>query len=89
MAAAHGFPARGAPRLSDYDYVRFLSRSRLAWEYIRRNPVYRRDWREHARQQPRPVHLADGTVVLRTRQRIARAEAWGLYTFRQSRPYRP
>ena len=85
MAAANGFPAGGAPRLSDYDYVRFLSRSLLAWEYVRRHPDYRRDWNMHAGQQPRCARLDDGTEVLRVRRRIMRAESWGLYTFRQSR----
>jgi hypothetical protein len=85
MAASHSPSASGAPHLSDYDYVRFLTRSRVAWEYIRRHPDYRRDWRIFAPRQPRPTYLTDGTVMLRARRRFVRAEAWGLYTFRRPR----
>ena len=33
-----------------YLYVLRLDNSALAWEYVRRNPDYRRDWIAHARQ---------------------------------------
>jgi len=74
----------GASRLNDYDHVRLLTRSRVAWEYLRRNPEYVRDWRISAPGRPRPIHLTDDTVLLRARRRFLRAEAWGLCTFRRS-----
>lgn len=76
--------APGAPNLSDYDQVRLMTRSRVAWEYLRRNSDYRSDWRISASKQPRPIRITDGTVVLRAQRRFPRAEAWGLYTFRRS-----
>lgn len=74
--------AAGLPKLSDYDYLRFLTRSRFAWEYLRRNPDYRRDWRLSAPGRPNPINLIDGTILLRARRCFARAEAWGLCIFR-------
>lgn len=76
--------ATGAPLLSDYDHLRLLARSRVAWEYLRRNPEYQSDWRSSVPGRPRPVPLTDGTILLRARRRFLRAEAWGLYTFRRS-----
>lgn len=74
----------GAPVLDDYAYIRFLTRSRLAWEYLRRNSDYRRDWRIAAPGQPFYIRMSDDTVLLRARRRFLRAEAWGLCTFRRS-----
>ena len=74
-----------ATQLADYDHVRHLTRSRVAWEYLRRNPDYGRDWRASAAGRPRPVSLIDGTTLLRTRRRSLRAEAWGLFSFRRPR----
>jgi len=71
-------------RREAYDHVRFLTRSRLAWEYLRRNEEYRRDWRISAAGRPRPIRLTTGTTLLRARRRFLRAEAWGLCSFRRS-----
>jgi len=57
MAASHKPSVTGLQQLSEYDYVRFLSRSRVAWEYLRRHPAYRRDWRSAESARPHPVHL--------------------------------
>lgn len=86
MAVSQSPLALSAPHLSDYDYVRLLTRSQTAWEYLRRNPGYRSDWRTSGPGRPRPIHLTDDTVLLRARRRFLRAEAWGLCTFRRSRP---
>jgi len=76
-------PFAGAtPHLSDYDYVRQLTRSCVAWEYLRRNPDYRHDWRLFAADLPEPVTLVDGTILLHARECLPRAEAWGLCIFR-------
>lgn len=67
--------------LTDYEYIRLLTRSRLAWEYLRRNRGYRRDWRLTAPRIPQNITLSDGTELLRLRCRHWRAEAWGLCLF--------
>lgn len=85
MAATHGSPASGGSRLSDYDYIRTLTRSRIAWEYLRRHPGYRRDWRNAGPRRPQPALLSDGTVLIKARRRFRRAEAWGLHGFRRPR----
>lgn len=71
-------------RLNDYEYLRFMTRSRVAWEYLRRNVDYQRDWSACAPRQPKPIQMIDGTTLIRARRRFPRAEAWGLYTFRRS-----
>jgi len=83
MAESRNHSVSGTSHIDDYNYVRFLTRSRIAWEYLRRHPDYRRDWNISALVHPRPVHLTDGTVLLRSRRRFMRAEAWGLYIFRR------
>jgi len=72
------------PRLSDYDFVRFLTRSRVAWEYLRRNPHYRREWRTSFAGRSKPVNLVGKIILLRARRRYRGAEVWGLHMFRQS-----
>ena len=89
MVAYSNPSTAAAPKLSDYNYVRFLTRSRTAWEYLRRNPDYRLEWRLSAPGRPQPIQLIDGTVLLRARRRFARAEAWGLCLFRRSQRKRP
>ena len=84
MAASCGPSKSYEPCLVDYDYVRLLTRSRIAWEYLRRSPDYRRDWRTSAPGRPRSIPLIDGTILLRAQRRFPRAEAWGLYSFRRS-----
>ena len=84
--AAYATPlAKSLRWLSDYDYVRDLTRSRVAWEYLRRNSEYQSDWRVSAPGRPRPLDLTDDTLLLRAQRRFLRAEAWGLCTFRRSR----
>ncbi|WP_375207679.1 transcriptional regulator domain-containing protein [Hyphococcus sp.] len=89
--AAHGmadaFEARN--RLGDYDYVRLLTRSRMAWEYLRRNPDYIRDWRLSAPGRPVPIRLVNGATLLRLRRHFRRAQSWGLCSFRRSGCKRP
>ena len=84
MVTSSGPVGTPAPRLGDYADLRFLTRSQIAWEYLRRNPDYRRDWRVSAPGRPRPVQSLDGTVLLRARRRFLRAETWGLCSFRRS-----
>lgn len=48
--AKHWHPA------ATYLYVLHLDGSSLAWEYLRRNPAYRRDWQQRHRKQSPPLH---------------------------------
>ena len=73
--------------LKDYDFVRLLNRSQVAWEYLRRNPDYCHDWRISRPGRCKPIRLLDDTVLLRIRRRFVGAEAWGLHMFRQSRTF--
>lgn len=85
MIASEHAKLVGAPTdLRAYDYVRLLTRSRIAWEYLRRNPDYRRDWRLSAPGRAIPVRLTNDTTLLRLRRRFRRAEVWGLCSFRRS-----
>ena len=84
MAATHISCADGPWSLRLYDYVQRLSRSRIAWEYLRRNPDYRRDWLNSTWGRAAPVALASGALLLRLRRRFERAESWGLCSFRRS-----
>jgi hypothetical protein len=52
-----------------------------AFEFLRRNPAYRRDWRDSVPRRLPVVTLSDGTHLLRLRRRYPRAEQWGLYAF--------
>jgi hypothetical protein len=52
-----------------------------AWEFLRRNPDYARDWRASVPRHLPCVTLRDGTKLLRLRRRYPRAERWGLYAF--------
>jgi hypothetical protein len=49
---------------SDYEYLRQLDRAELAWEFLRRNPDYQKDF----------ARIVDAT----SRDAIAVAKRWGL-----------
>lgn len=58
-----------------------LDMSDWAWEFLRRNPAYRSDWRASIPRRLPVVTLHDGTRLLRLRRRYPRAERWGLFAF--------
>lgn len=58
-----------------------LDMSDWAWEFLRRNPAYRNDWRAAVPRRLPIVSLCDGTQLLRLRRRYPRAERWGLFAF--------
>ncbi len=74
-------PAWPVP-LTGYDYTRFLSRSRWAWEFVRRNASYVRDWRVGRIGAAPPIRLTSSARMTRLRRRFRRAEDWGLCHFR-------
>ena len=71
-------------QLSDYDYLRVVGDADWAWEYLRRNPAYQRDHRLNRLASEEPIRHSRGLLLTRTRRRCRRAEAWDLYSFRQS-----
>jgi hypothetical protein len=52
-----------------------------AWEFLRRNPDYRHDFRMAAPCPSSPVFLTSGATLFRSRRAFPLAEKWGLLTF--------
>jgi hypothetical protein len=52
-----------------------------AWEHLRRNPDYQRDYRRSRAGRQRPVKLSTGATLIRERRRWLDAEKWGLLAF--------
>ncbi|WP_438727868.1 transcriptional regulator domain-containing protein [Parasphingorhabdus sp. DH2-15] len=52
-----------------------------AWEFLRRNEDYRRDFRLSHAGLPAPVALTSGATLFRSRRTIPEAEQWGLLAF--------
>lgn len=52
-----------------------------AWEYLRRNGDYARDYRSAVAGRARPISLNTGAVLIRKRRRWSEAEKWGLLCF--------
>ncbi len=71
--------------LDAYEYLRTAAMSDWAWEYLRRNPAYQADACLYPRRGLVRRPLATGTIFTRMRSRHARAEAWGLCSFRRSK----
>jgi hypothetical protein len=61
-----------------YAYALNLCRSDLAWEFLRRNPDYQRDYRLSRRGTERPRRLGGGQYLTRLRRRSPRCQRWGL-----------
>ncbi len=56
-----------------------------AWEGLRRNPSYRRDYFATASIRPIQIRLATGATLLRAKARELSAEKWGLVTMADPR----
>jgi len=76
-----GAPARNGLAMRDRKATEIYDPSDWAWEFLRRNPAYRTDWRAAVPRRLPHVTLNDGTQMLRLRRRYPRAEQWGLYAF--------
>ncbi|MEH2609628.1 DUF2285 domain-containing protein [Bradyrhizobium sp. AZCC 1693] len=76
-----GAPARNGLAMRDRKATEIYDPSDWAWEFLRRNPDYRTDWRSAVPRRLPHVTLSDGTQILRLRRRYPRAERWGLYAF--------
>lgn len=81
MSQARRSGTAWARKLVDYDYAQCLDRPGWAWEFLRRNEYYRRDWRTSHAGLPRPIRHVSGAIYMRLRRRFPRAEAWGLVCF--------
>lgn len=81
MSAGQNLSALLPANLSQYDYMRLLSRPFFAWEVLRRNADYRRCWHLSTPGRPPAISLNTGATLQRTRRRFAEAEAWGLSMF--------
>ena len=68
--------------LQAYDYTRFHTRSSWAWEFLRRDGSYCRDWLRSRAGHVDAIRLRSDVKVIRLRKRFSRAEAWGLCSFR-------
>ena len=75
------------PDITDYDSIVHLPPPSIAWEYLRRNPAYRRDW-ENA-DRPHRTALHDGIVLIEAPGPSPAAGAWGLEVFFRSGRGRP
>ena len=67
-----------------YDYVVDLCPSDLAWEFLRRNPAYQRDFRLQRRGDPQRRRLKTGQWMTRLRRAPVDAGKWGVYPFCRS-----
>jgi hypothetical protein len=67
--------------LDDYAFARGFDHAAWAWEFLRRDEVYQRDYRINRAGHPVPTKHSSGAVVLRLRRRILDAERWGLHCF--------
>ena len=52
-----------------------------AWEYLRRNSDYARDYRSSLAGRARPIPLNTGAILIRKSRRWSEAEKWGLLCF--------
>jgi hypothetical protein len=68
-------------RLVDYAYTKGLDGPGWAWEFLRRNETYIRDFRTNRAGMPLPMKHSSGTTVLRLRRQVLAAEKWGLQLF--------
>jgi Uncharacterized conserved protein (DUF2285)/Family of unknown function (DUF6499) len=71
----------------DYAYTREFDLTGWAWEFLRHNKDYRRDFRMYRAGHPCAINHVSGATVFRLRPRFLAAEAWGLVVF--SDPERP
>lgn len=68
-------------RKEDYAYTRELDGPGWAWEFLRRNEAYRRDYRENRAGLPVAIRHVSGATLYRPRRRFLAAENWGLELF--------
>jgi hypothetical protein len=67
--------------LDDYAFARGFDHAAWAWEFLRRDADYKRDYRTSRAGHPLPIIHNSGAVVVRLRRRVLAAEHWGLHLF--------
>jgi hypothetical protein len=67
--------------LDDYAYTRGFGHTGWAWEFLRRNETYQRDFRINRAGHPAPMAHSSGAIVVRLRRKVFAAEHWGLHLF--------
>jgi transcriptional regulator len=72
------------PLLEHYDYLSSISWRDWAWEYLRRNPAYRKDAELRTSERIIIERLGGGALLTRMQERSLPAEAWALCSFRRS-----
>jgi hypothetical protein len=68
-------------RLEDYAYTTGLDGPGWAWEFLRRNEIYIRDFRANRAGAPPTMKHSSGAKILRLRRQVLAAEKWGLQLF--------
>lgn len=72
------------PDIGAYDYALALCPSDLAWEFLRRNPDYQRDYHLSRRGSRHMRRLRGGQRLTRVRRYTLRSIPWGLHPFCRS-----
>jgi hypothetical protein len=72
------------PDIGAYDYALALCPSDMAWEFLRRNPDYQRDYRLSRRGSRHIRRLKGGRRLMRVRRYTPRSSVWGLHPFCRS-----
>jgi len=67
------------PEDGAYDYIETLNSNELAWEFLRRNPDYQRDFAALAPPLPAPEILSSGHVIWHVPEASADGSHWGLW----------
>jgi hypothetical protein len=65
----------------DYAYTRNLDRTGWAWEFLRRNKDYQRDYRLNRAGHPIAFKHGSGATLYKLPKKSSAAEAWGLEAF--------
>lgn len=82
MTGLRKFVGSSAPLdAATYDYALHLCPSDLAWEFLRRNPDYQRDYRIKHRGAGRCRRLKSGPFMVRVHRGPGHSAKWGNYSF--------
>ena len=68
-------------QIEDYAYTRALDGTGWAWEFLRRNEDYCRDYRMNRAGHPVAIRHVSGATLYRPQRRFLAAEVWGLSLF--------
>lgn len=66
---------------ADYDSAHLLGGSGVAWDFLRRNGLYRQDWKQHGAGETASKCNREGFTLYRSGHPATAAQAWGLQLF--------